>query len=292
MSKSFDLLVSLDDGQSLCTKFSEEETYIDDSDDDCPPPPPTTFCSSSSLKYRDSASPSTASNTNSPLPPPPNNETYDMLSSKGHQEVIAIRFHQYVLRLKCICGWNECILQRKQIIASKKQLLKRILFKWVGHVEDVRSIRNTTTILSRLLHIVGRRYLKYGMVMLRNNCTNSKIVERVFLSWHDFAIAANHDRTTKEFHAIYALSLSKTRLYLQCWRKTAIVNMMVDCKRHNLLSTILKYWHHVAKESSLGWIEKMEHATALMDAGRLEMLGKIFKCLVSDIIYILNCSSN
>lgn len=294
MSKPFELVVSFDDNQSLCTKLSEEESYVDDSDNDCPPPPPsTTFCFSSSLKYHHSASPSTASNTNSPLPSPPpsspsstqsatNYESYDTQSSKECKEEIAIRFHQYVLSLKCICGWNECIVQRKQIIASKKQLLKRILFKWIGHVEDVRSRRNSITILSRLLHIVGRRALQYGMVMLCTHCTNSKIVERIFLSWRDFAIAANHDRMTKEFHAIHELSLSKTRLYLQNWRKTTSVNMMVDCKRNTLLSNVLKYWHHVAKESSLGWIKKMEHATALMDAGRLEMLGKIFKCLVSE----------
>jgi hypothetical protein len=290
MSKSFELGASFDNNQSRCCRPAEEESNVDDSDNECPPPPPP-FCSSSSLQCHHSTSPLTPlSSSKSPLPSPPpsspqsttNNESCDKLSSKECQEEIAIRFHQYVLRLKCICGWNECMVQRKQTIASKKQLLKRILFKWVGHLEDVRSRRNSMTKLSKMLHIVERQAVQHGMEILYNHCMNSKIVERVFLSWHDFAIKANHNRMSKECHAVNELSLSKTRLYFQTWRKITIVNTMVECKTHTLLSNILKYWHHMTKESSLDWIKKMEHVTALIDVGRLEMLGKIFKCLVSE----------
>lgn len=269
-------LVSL--GQKLNPQHAahQHEIYMDDSDNECPPPPigsPNHYVAASPL----------------PSPPPPSPPPLQSLRSRSptsfqniNNKNIAKRFHEYVLLVKCVGRWNEYAVVRRRTIASKKQQLKRIFFKWGAYVDETRSRRKSIAMITRILSAATQRAMHLGMTMLVRNSDQLSIVEKIFMAWEEYTRLARTGRMTKECQVMNRLVLSKTRMYFSKWRMLSILQMVANRTKRCLLRNLFLHWQNEVEKSSRDWILKIEQASVRVNDSRLNLLRKMFKYLVSD----------
>ena len=284
----------------------KSDLYIDDSDnDDCPLPPPSPQSFSwqqANISTPDTSSlPSPSSLLSSPPSPPqqPNpspihdkEETIQSIQTSLHQEGIAIRFHYYVFLMKCLCSWNEYTKLRKDTILSKRQYLKRIIFKWGAHVDEVRSKRNGIAIIIRIVDDAQQRAWRWGMQKIRDYSLYCENLERIFWKWHEFVKQALKDRMTRKYQVINVLSLSKIRLHFNRWKNHTTVQIVSQRRWHSFLCRVLKQWHVAAEESKRDWIAKVGQVATRVDTNNLHLLRQVFQYLVGNVIESIISSSS
>jgi hypothetical protein len=262
-----------------------------DSDGECPPPPPQPKSSTSTITFSQTT-------PASPLPPPPSSpkpETSVKQKSQEkhherikHQFKIAKQFHQYILLLKCHCNWNDYVIQRKQMILSKKQTLKRILLKWIAYVEELKQQREGAFVIKQFLEEKRRGGMQFGLEMLHHYSKQCNIVNRAFVAWKDYTRVLLGIRELNECHVMNIVSQSKTQSYFHSWRMQSILQRVQDDQKHFFLLKILKQWKYEAQLSSHDWDLKIEGVKKLVNDKRIDLKKKVFLYLVSGTITFIH----
>lgn len=265
------------------------ECQSDDYGDDenvLPPPPPPSY----ELMSLPSSNTSTASSRATSTTMPTNTSMLTESSSKAssrkrrttHRNIeVAKQFHAFVLQMKCFCCWNDHIALRKHLIQSKKNVLKRILYKWTSYVQEIQMKRDSTIVLIELVEVARKKVMKFGLGRLHDHAEALNLVEKIFDIWREYSSIQRMEKMKKLDFFTASMSLQIIENCFIGWRSEANVGKAVCKKKRMLLCESLRGWNKEAKSQSHARAMRIKQAMLLIHDNNYNMMKKVFHILVS-----------